>query len=133
MRGYNGNLVLNSDELRIERGLKALLVRKTWSVERRFACTAIREVWFQRSTGRWGWPGYVLLVDGADSPADDFVARVRDERAVTFLNRSDEWRSFAETIAKRCAAPLREFPLERRGSREVVRSAIRGGDREGGL
>src|SRR5207237_4736873 len=65
----------------------------------------VREVWFQPSSGRWGWPGRVLLVDGP-GPPPDYVGRVRDERAVTFLGRSDEWRSLAKAIAARCAAPL---------------------------
>ena len=130
MQGYNGNLVLTENEIRIERGFKSLLVRKRWPAEWRLPCASVREVWFQPSTGRWGWPGYILLVDDAGAPDEDFVARVRDERAVTFLTRTDDWRSFAETIADRCGAPLREFPPERRGALEVARLERAHGDRE---
>ena len=109
MRGYNGELLLTDDEVRIGRGLKSLLVRKKWPVQRSIPCVHVREVWFQPSSGRLGWPGYVLVVDETSTPSDAFVARVRDDRAVTFLGRADEWRSFAAAIAKRCEASFREF------------------------
>ena len=128
MRGYNGNLALAVDEVRIQRGIKGLLVRKRSSADKRIPFTGIREVWFQSSSGRWGWPGYILLVDRSGSPPDDFVARVRDDRAVTFLKKTDEWRSLAEAIASQSGAPLREFPPERRRGHEVVGSVT--GDRQ---
>jgi hypothetical protein len=124
MRGYNGNLSQSLQAVRIERGLKGLLVRKRWSPSRAVPCESVRELWFQPSSrGRKGWPGYVLLVEGAEPPPDDFVSRVRDERTVTFLAHSDEWRSFAQAIAARCGVRLREFPAEGRSGREVVKTA----------
>lgn len=132
MRGYNGNLLLSGSRVSIERGVKGLLVRKRSSASRTIECGDVRGVWFQPSSGgRGGWPGFVLLLTGADQPADDFVARVRDESAVTFLARSDDWRSFAAAIAQRCQVKLREFPAEPRSGRNVVRSAFgdRGRDR----
>jgi hypothetical protein len=124
MRGYNGNLSLLERRVSIERGVKGLLVRKRWSSSRTIQCGEVREVWFQPSGGgRGGWPGFVLLITGTDQPSDDFVARVRDENAVTFLRRSDDWHSFAAAIAQRCQAHLREFTAEDRSGREVVRSA----------
>jgi hypothetical protein len=85
----------------------------------------MREVLFQPSTGRWGLPGYVLVVDQRDVPAD-FVARVRDSRAVTFLGRSEEWRRFAEELAENYDVPFREFPAETRLGREIAKERSRG-------
>ncbi len=124
MSGYNGNLSLSENGVSIERRVRGLLVRKRWSLSRTIQCGDLREIWFQSpSRGRSGWPGFVLLVMGGDQPPDDFLARVRDENSVTFLGRSDDWRSFAAAIGQRCGVPLREFPAEDRSGREVVRSA----------
>ena len=126
MRGYNGNLSLAERRVSIERGVKGLLVRKRWSPSRTVQCEDVREVWFQPSSGsRGGWPGFVLLITGAEEPVADLVGRVRDESAVTFLGHSDDWRSFAATIAQRCEAHLREFPAEARSGRDLVRSTRR--------
>lgn len=124
MRGYNGNLSLTPRGVTIERGVKGLLVRKRWSPSRTLQCGDVREVWFQPSTrGRRGLPGFVLLVAGAAVPPDNFLARIRDETAVTFLGRSDEWQSLAAAIGNRCQVRLREFDAEARSGREVVESA----------
>jgi hypothetical protein len=114
MRGYNGNLSLSTKGITIERGVKARIVRHRWSAPLKVPCDAIQQIWFQAtSRNRWGWPGYVQLrlePESLDDP--DYVSRVRDDRTVTFLSRSDEWRSLAEAIAQRSGARLREFPAE---------------------
>jgi hypothetical protein len=124
MRGYNGNLLLANDGVTIERGFKGLLVRKRSSASHSIPRGDVREVWFQPSTGRRGLPGYVLVVGRSDSPPDDYLGRVRDARSVTFLGRSDEWRALAETVARQCSAPLREFPAETRSGREVAKQRL---------
>jgi len=63
MCGYNGNLALSGQEVRIERGLKGLLLRKRWSPSWVVPCERVREVWFQPSSrGPRGWPGFVMLL-----------------------------------------------------------------------
>ena len=128
MRGYNGNLSMTTVGVMIERGLKGALVRKKSPQAVSIRGEDIREVWFQPSTGRWGLPGYVLILD-RDEASRDFVARVRDNRAVTFLSRSSEWRQLAEEIAKHFHVPLREFPAESRSGREVAKEWLGDSDR----
>jgi hypothetical protein len=128
MRGYNGNLSITAGGVTIERGLKGALVRKKSPQAVSIRSEDIREIWFQPSTGRWDLPGYVLVVD-RDEPPEDFVARVRDDRAVTFLGHSVEWRRFAAEMAVSLHAPLREFPPETRSGRDVAKRWLGGSDR----
>src|SRR3954468_7219460 len=130
MHGYNGNLLLLDRGVTIERGLKGLLVRKRQSASLLIPREDVRAVWFQPRAGRWSLPGYVLVVAGADAPGDEFVARIRDDRAVTFLARSDAWREFAEAVALRCGVGFREFPAETRSGVEVVKAEWPRSDRE---
>ena len=124
MRGYNGNLSLTDDGVRIDRGLKGLLVRKQRPALVEIPRKELREVWFQPSTGQWGLPGYVLLV-GPDAAPDSYVARVRANRAVTFLGHGEDWRRFAQTVASECKVPFHEFPPEARSGSKVARDWFR--------
>jgi hypothetical protein len=130
MRGYNGNLSLAEEGVTIERGLKGLLVRKQQSTSLLIRCGDVREVWFQPSAGRWRLPGYVLVLTGPESPPENFVARIRDDRTVTFLAHSDQWRELAAATARQCRVALREFPAEARSALEVAKTDWPGDARE---
>jgi hypothetical protein len=101
LRGWNGTLLLGANGIVI----KGLLVRKRRDEDCEIAFDQIAAVRYVPANR--GLVGYVMFAEH-DAPASDssFLASIRDDRAITFVTRSEKWRRVAEEVAARSGVPL---------------------------
>jgi hypothetical protein len=57
-----------------------------------------------------GVVGYVQIIEGGASNADEYLGAIRDPYTVTFATRSGRWREAAQEIAALSGAPLEAKP-----------------------
>jgi hypothetical protein len=104
LRGYNGILRVGDDRVTIRRGLRGTLVRKRRDADVTVPLDQIAAVRFAPA-GRV--VGYLQIIErGASGDPGDYLATIRDRRAVTFFTRSGRWRRAAEEIAGLSGAPV---------------------------
>jgi hypothetical protein len=97
-KGWNGNVVISPEGVRIARGLKGLLTRKRKGPDLTISFADIQGVRLLPATRL---PGYVQVVIAQEAVSSDYLSTIRGDRTVTFTKRrTEEFTKVAAEIAE---------------------------------